>query len=50
MRPSLFQRTPVLTGSNAGAARREIREYFLATFNRYEQLFEMLARRAVLFQ
>ena len=43
MHPGLFERTPVLTGSDAVAARREIREYFLATFDRYEQLFEMLA-------
>lgn len=43
MPPRLFERTPVLSGNDAEAARREIREYFLATFNRYEQLFETLA-------
>ena len=43
MLPKLFERTPVLSGNDAGAVRREIREYFLATFNRYEQLFETLA-------
>lgn len=43
MPPRLFERTPVLSGSDAEAARHEIREYFLATFNRYEQLFETLA-------
>ncbi len=42
MRPSLFERTPVLSGSDADDARREIREYFISTFNRYEQLFETL--------
>jgi 5-histidylcysteine sulfoxide synthase/putative 4-mercaptohistidine N1-methyltranferase len=43
MSPSLFERTPVLSGSDAEAVRQEIREYFLATFSRYEQLFETLA-------
>ena len=43
MPPRLFERTPVLSGNDAEAARREIREYFLATFDRYEQLFETLA-------
>ncbi|MGA7596054.1 MAG: 5-histidylcysteine sulfoxide synthase [Gallionella sp.] len=43
MPPRLFERTPVLSGNDAEAVRREIREYFLATFNRYEQLFETLA-------
>jgi 5-histidylcysteine sulfoxide synthase/putative 4-mercaptohistidine N1-methyltranferase len=43
MPPRLFERIPVLSGNDAEAARRQIREYFLATFNRYEQLFETLA-------
>jgi len=43
MQPSLFERTPRLSGNDAGITRQEIREYFLATFNRYEQLFETLA-------
>ena len=42
MQNALFARTPVLTGSDAEATRREIRDYFLATFDRYEQLFETL--------
>jgi 5-histidylcysteine sulfoxide synthase/putative 4-mercaptohistidine N1-methyltranferase len=40
---SLFKRTPILSGSNAGETRREILDYFLDTFNRYELLFETLA-------
>lgn len=43
MQGDLFQRTPLLSGNDADAKREEIRAYFLATFNRYEQLFEMLA-------
>lgn len=43
MQGDLFQRTPLLSGNDADAKREEIRSYFLATFNRYEQLFEMLA-------
>jgi len=43
MPPRLFERTPVLSGNDAEAARREIREYFLSTFNRYELLFETLS-------
>ncbi|MDO9013111.1 MAG: 5-histidylcysteine sulfoxide synthase [Gallionella sp.] len=43
MQGDLFQRTPVLLGDNAGAKREEIYSYFVSTFNRYEQLFEMLA-------
>lgn len=39
----LFKRTPLLTGSNAEATRQEILDYFLCTFDRYEQLFETLA-------
>ncbi len=43
MSGNLFERTPVLTGSDAEAARREIRACFLSTFDRYEQLFETLS-------
>jgi len=43
MQGDLFERTPVLTGSNAELKRQEIRDYFRFTFNRYEQLFETLA-------
>jgi 5-histidylcysteine sulfoxide synthase/putative 4-mercaptohistidine N1-methyltranferase len=39
----LFPRTPRLDGTDAEAKRREIREYFHATFDRYESLFEVLA-------
>ena len=42
MSRDLFQRTPDLTGSDAEAKRGEIRAYFIATFERYEQLFEVL--------
>ena len=38
----LFPRTPVLSGDNVAAKREEIREYFHATLDRYEQLFETL--------
>lgn len=38
-----FKRTPTLTGNDAEFKREEIREYFHATFSRYEQLFELLA-------
>jgi 5-histidylcysteine sulfoxide synthase/putative 4-mercaptohistidine N1-methyltranferase len=40
---SLFQRTPLLDGPDAGLKREEIRCYFHATFDRYELLFETLA-------
>jgi 5-histidylcysteine sulfoxide synthase/putative 4-mercaptohistidine N1-methyltranferase len=43
MTQPLFPRTPLLNGSNAVATRKEFLEYFLSTFNRYEQLFETLA-------
>ncbi len=42
MRDALFQRTLCLTGEDAEAKRAEIHAYFLATFDRYEQLFETL--------
>ncbi len=45
----LFPRTPLLTGGDAEARRRELGDYFLSTFDRYERLFETLAgRRAFL--
>lgn len=40
---NLFHRTPSLTGKDAEQKRREIRDYFHATCDRYEQLFETLA-------
>ena len=46
----LFARTPVLNGSNAETTRREILDYFLSTFNRYEQLFETLAGEQAYFK
>lgn len=42
MQDALFLRTPELQGKDAAAMRREILGYFLATFERYEQLFETL--------
>ncbi|MDR2875741.1 MAG: 5-histidylcysteine sulfoxide synthase [Methylobacillus sp.] len=39
----LFNRTPGLDGADAAGKRQEIRDYFHATFDRYEQLFETLA-------
>jgi 5-histidylcysteine sulfoxide synthase/putative 4-mercaptohistidine N1-methyltranferase len=42
MTQPLFSRTPVLNGSDAATSRKEFLEYFLSTFNRYEQLFETL--------
>lgn len=39
----LFKRTPLLTGADAEQKRQEIRDYFHATCDRYEQLFETLA-------
>lgn len=38
----LFPRTPVLSDHDAAAKREEIRQYFHATFDRYESLFEVL--------
>ncbi len=43
MPASLFQRTPLLQGRDIDAMRAEINAYFLATFDRYELLFETLA-------
>ncbi len=42
MTQALFPRTPILNGGDAEATRKEFLEYFLSTFNRYEQLFETL--------
>ncbi len=50
MNPELFPRTPVLTGSDAEAKRREIRAYFHATCDRYERLFETLASDAAYYE
>ena len=41
---TLFQRTPHLSTNNPEAKREEIRQYFHATFDRYESLFETLVR------
>jgi len=37
-----FPRTPLLHGEDPEAKRREIRDYFIATFDRYESLFATL--------
>src|SRR5688500_7599946 len=42
MPKQLFPRSPILAGDNVEAKREEIREYFHATLDRYEQLFETL--------
>lgn len=39
-----FPRTPRLDGTDPEAKREEIRRYFHATFDRYESLFQLLAR------
>ncbi|MBK8895579.1 MAG: 5-histidylcysteine sulfoxide synthase [Propionivibrio sp.] len=39
----VFPRTPVLSGTDAEKKRVEILDYFHATFDRYEQLFEVLS-------
>lgn len=41
---SLFNRAPLLDGSDVALKREEIRNYFHATFDRYEQLFETLTQ------
>jgi 5-histidylcysteine sulfoxide synthase/putative 4-mercaptohistidine N1-methyltranferase len=38
----IFPRSPLLTGANAAQKRAEILTYFHATFDRYEQLFDVL--------
>lgn len=43
-------RAPLLTGADVAAKRQEIRAYFHATFDRYEQLFEVLASDAAYFE
>ncbi|MEI7456852.1 MAG: 5-histidylcysteine sulfoxide synthase [Nitrosomonadales bacterium] len=43
MQSALFQRTPLLSGTDIALKREEILSYFLTTFDRYEQLFELLA-------
>ena len=43
MTTELFPRTPLLHGDDPQAKRREIRDYFVATFDRYESLFGTLA-------
>ena len=40
---TLFNRTPLLDSADAERTRQEIRDYFHATCDRYEQLFDMLA-------
>ena len=49
MPAALFPRTPHLNGDDADAKRREIRAYFHATCDRYEQLFEVLAGDAAFY-
>ncbi len=46
----LFTRTPALTGNDAAAKREEIRACFHATFDRYEQLFEVLTGDAAFYE
>ncbi len=46
MSATLLPRTPSLTGADVAAKRQEIRAYFHATFDRYEQLFDVLANDA----
>ena len=43
MPPRQFPRTPLLNGLDAETVRRSLRDYFLATFDRYESLFQTLA-------
>ncbi len=50
MRQQLLQRTPLLSGDDTAAKRTEIRAYFHATFDRYEQLFEMLRDNAAYYK
>jgi len=42
MSPSSFPKTPRLTGNDVEQTRQQILDYFHATFDRYEQLFEVL--------
>ncbi|MCC7135987.1 MAG: 5-histidylcysteine sulfoxide synthase [Nitrosomonas sp.] len=41
-KPEFCHRAPLLTGEDISAKRQEIRHYFHATLDRYEQLFEIL--------
>ena len=50
MPPSLFPKSPELDGSSAEQKRAEILAYFLATFNRYETLFEVLQSNAAYYK
>jgi len=50
MAHALFPRTPSLSGDDIAAKREEIRAYFHATFDRYEQLFEVLASDAAFYE
>ncbi|AXS79312.1 5-histidylcysteine sulfoxide synthase [Dechloromonas sp. HYN0024] len=43
MKPAPLPATPLLTGTDTEQKRREILDYFHATFDRYEQLFEVLS-------
>jgi len=43
MKPAPFPATPLLTGADAEQKRQQVLDYFHATFDRYEQLFETLA-------
>ncbi len=43
MSPTIFPKTPLLTGSDVESTRQQILAYFHATFDRYEKLFEVLS-------
>ena len=43
MQGSIFRRSPALSGTDVEQKRAEILNYFHATFDRYEQLFEVLS-------
>ncbi|MFZ2972732.1 MAG: 5-histidylcysteine sulfoxide synthase [Ferribacterium limneticum] len=43
MKQAIFPATPLLTGADAEQKRQQILDYFHATFDRYEQLFEVLS-------
>jgi len=47
---NLFQRTPLLDGSDIELKREEIRRYFHSTSDRYEQLFETLVQDEAYFR
>jgi len=50
MTAAIFPRTPLLTGDDVANKRLEIRDYFHATFDRYELLFETLATTAAFYK